>query len=272
MKIIDPTFLAAISAIDSGNEKELTKLLTKNTRLIHERVPNGEEGYFKDPYLLWFIAENPIRNNKLPKNIVSITSLLIEFAKQQKVKDLKEQIDYTLALVCSGKVSREYDVQLDLIDLLIKNGANPDRAVAPAIAHQENAAIEQLLRGGAKLTLILAISLNKKEEIKQLVAQAKASERQEALAIAALYGRAEVIQLLIQSGVNVNAFNPNGFHSHSTALHQVALTGSLEAIKVLLAAGADLTIKDKYFQGTPLDWAEHAQQHEAIDYLKSRMK
>ncbi len=269
MKIIDPLFLAAITAIDTGNEKELTKQLTENPRLIHERVPNGEEGYFKDPYLLWFIAENPIRNNKLPENIVAITGLLIEFAKQQRVKDLQEQLDYTLALVCSGQVSREHGVQLDLIDFLVKQGANPDKAVDAAIVHEEVAAVEKLLHVGAKLTLLIAIALNKTEEVKQLKQSANEKGRQAALAVAALYGRAYVIASLIPLGINLNDFCPPGFHSHATPLHQAVWSNSLESVKILIEAGADRNIKDLIHQSTPLGWAEYGGKMTIGNYLRN---
>jgi hypothetical protein len=269
MNIADQQFSKAVAAIDAGDAKGLIQLLNESPRLIRDRLTNNEEGYFKDPYLLWFVAENPIRNHKVPKNIVEITESLILFAKQQKVITLQDQLDYTLALVCSGRVSREFGVQIDLIDCLIRHGANPNKAVDAAIIHGEIEAVEQLLLRGSKLTLLIIICLNRVEEINRLIPMANAGERQTALAVAAFYGQAEIIVSLIQSGVAVSEYCPHGFHSHSTPLHQAVWAGSLESVKALVRAGADLSIKDKVHNGTPLDWAEYGQRKDIVKYLKS---
>ncbi|HKV08430.1 MAG TPA: ankyrin repeat domain-containing protein, partial [Thermoanaerobaculia bacterium] len=42
-----------------------------------------------------------------------------------------------------------------------------------------------------------------------------------------------------------------------TALHHAVSSGSLDAVKVLVEAGAELGTKDRAWNGTPLDWAEH---------------
>jgi ankyrin repeat protein len=55
-------------------------------------------------------------------------------------------------------------------------------------------------------------------------------------------------------------------HGHqATALHLAAQFGSLGCIEVLLTAGADPTIRDGAFSGTPADWASHSGQQAALD-------
>ena len=88
-------------------------------------------------------------------------------------------------------------------------------------------------------------------------AAATPEERQVALAGAALHGRADALRALIAAGVEINAFNPPGYHEHSTALHSAVDSGSADAVDVLLAAGADRTIKDTLFDGTPDDWFQY---------------
>ena len=50
--------------------------------------------------------------------------------------------------------------------------------------------------------------------------------------------------------------------SHGTALHHAVWSASLDAVKVLVEAGADLTRRDTIYDGTPLGWAEHARGQE----------
>jgi peptide-methionine (S)-S-oxide reductase len=51
----------------------------------------------------------------------------------------------------------------------------------------------------------------------------------------------------------------SGFYSHATPLHHAVWSGSLDAVKVLVEAGADLTTKDRAEHATPLGWAEYAE-------------
>jgi peptide-methionine (S)-S-oxide reductase len=272
-KILDPIFREAVDTLDAGNVAALEGLLAQHPRLVRDRLQDGEEldgeEYFRQPYLLWFVAENPIRNGKLPQNIAQVTRAILQAAERQGVDSLREQLDYTLALVCSGRVPREHGVQRDLMDVLCDAGADPDGAMVPALAHRELDAVERLLERGAKLTLLAAVGTGRTDDVTRLLPEAGADERQAALAAAALYGQPHTLALLIDSGVDVNAYNPPSLHSNATALHQAVGSGSLAAVKVLVEAGADLNTKDRIYQGTPLDWAEYLQQPEIAGYLRT---
>ena len=61
---------------------------------------------------------------------------------------------------------------------------------------------------------------------------------------------------MIRAGVDVNAPSAD-LYSHGTPLHHAVASGSLEAVEVLVDAGAELTTKDSAWGGTPLGWAEH---------------
>jgi hypothetical protein len=129
----------------------------------------------------------------------------------------------------------------------------------------------QLLQRGAELTLLAAVCTGRTDEAMRLAQAASPGERQAALAGAALQGQAQMLSLLIGSGVDVNACNPPGFHAHGTALHQAVDSGSLAAVKTLVEAGADLSRRDLLYQGTPLGWAEHLQRPEIGAYLRGRL-
>ena len=60
------------------------------------------------------------------------------------------------------------------------------------------------------------------------------------LTSAANYGRAEIVQLLIDAGANVNRQSPSGV----TALMRAARMGHMEAARALLKNGADVTMRD----------------------------
>ena len=100
---LDPLFREAVSAIDAGDVSALERLLAAHPRLVRERldspgdwlreqVGGALEGYFRQPYLLWFVAENPIRNDRLPANIAEVTRAIIQAAKRERVDSLREQL------------------------------------------------------------------------------------------------------------------------------------------------------------------------------------
>jgi len=83
---------------------------------------------------------------------------------------------------------------------------------------------------------------------------------------AATRGRVRAVRRLLSLGASVNRRGTFGGPQHgvgTTALHHAAESGHLEVIEVLLAAGADPTIEDELYGGTPASWAEHAGQDAA---------
>ncbi|HLK28636.1 MAG TPA: ankyrin repeat domain-containing protein [Puia sp.] len=283
--IKDPIFLQAVEAIDSGNVSLLQNLIEKYPRLISERLHYPEQGYFMKPYLLWFVADNPIRIDKLPDNIVAITKLLIKALKQSNTITIQEQLDYTLGLVVSGRIPKECGVQIDLMDLLIDEGAHVgDDAIV--LAHGNIEAAKHLITKGSRLTLPIAVGLDKMKDVEDLLPLSNEDEKLTALAIAGFYGKTSIISALLKNSANPNGYpkKESGFHSHATPLHQAVFSGDLNAVKLLVDAGASLNARDKIYDGTPLDWAEYMpreenQTKEAINnykkiaaYLRSKQK
>jgi len=270
-EILDPLAREAVAAIDAGDVSAVERLLATHPNLVRDRIDYGE-GYFRQPYLLWFVAENPVRNGKLPRNIAQVTRVILRAAEGRRVDSLREQLDVALGLVCSGRVARECGVQRELIDVLGDAGAGLDGALAPALAHREISAAERLLERGAALTLLAAVCTERHDDVRRLGRAASAGDRQAALAGAALYGQARAIALLIDLGVDLNAYSPDGFHPHGTALHHAVDSGSLDAVKVLVEAGAELGTRDRVHQGTPLNWAEYLKRTEISAYLRERAR
>lgn len=275
---LDSLFREAVSYIDAGQVGELRGLLAANPHLTGERleapgawlrelVDGALEGYFKAPYLLWFVAENPIRHERLPANIVEITETILAAAKREQLDSLQEQLDYTLGLVVTGRVPRESGMQLQLMDVLIDAGATPGAAHG-ALSGRNLEAAAQLVKRGGELTLATAICLDRDADVDRLAKEATARDRQIALVAAALNGKAQALAKLLKLGVDIDAYSTD-IHPHATALHHAVDSGSLEAVKVLVEAGAKLDTRDKVYNGTPLDWAEHSGRNEIAEYLRS---
>ena len=277
---LDSLFSKAVSHIDAGQLSELQSLLAANPQLVAKRLEsagdwlrsliNGAlEGYFKDPYLLWFVAENPIRHETLPANIIEITNAIIAAAKKEAVDSLEQQLDYALGLVVTGRVPREAGVQLQLMDVLIDAGARPG-AGHGALSGRNLEAAAHLIERGGELTLATAMCLDRDRDVERLALTATPRDRQIALVAAALNGKVRALSKLLELGVDLNAYS-TGIHTHATALHHAVDSGSLEAVELLVEAGARLDTRDKVYSGTPLDWAEHEGRSEIANYLRGRL-
>jgi hypothetical protein len=264
-RIEDPAFRQAVELLDSGDAEGLHRHLSGHPGLVHQRV-RFEGNYFQNPALLEFVAENPIRHGRLPENIVEIARIILDAGARTD----RSALDLTLGLVCSGRVPRECGVQIPLIDLLLDHGADPDRAMLPALTHGEFTAVDALLRRGATLDLTAAAATGRLAEAQRSLPSAMPEERHRALALAAQHGHAAIARLLLEAGEDPDRYNPEGCHAHSTPLHQAALAGHEEVVRLLVERGARLDIKDTLFQGTPLGWAEHGGHAGIAEYLRER--
>ena len=286
---LDALFREAVSAIDTGNVAQLEGILAAHPNLLRERlsapgpwlrdrVGGALDGFFRQPFLLWFVAEDPVRNGRLPGNIAEVARTLIETARRERVESLQEQLDYALTLVSWSWIARDCGVQIELIDVLADAGATLDGNPNNALVNRNFAAAEHLVKRGAALTLATALCLGRWEEVPRLAGTATDEQKQFGFVLAALNGKAEALRRMIQLGVNVNRPSAD-LYSHGTPLHHAVCSGSLEAVKVLVEAGAKLAAKDTAWQGTPLGWAEHYQSEkkradeakgyaEIADYLR----
>lgn len=270
-EIPDSIFREAVTAIDAGDLKAIEALLDEHPSLLSDRLHAGE-GYFKDPYLLWFVAGNPVRNGTLPANVADVARKIIEAARRDGVASLPHQLIVTLGLVASGRIPRECGVQAELIDVLVEAGADPNGALIAALAHREVEAAELLIESGARMTLLAAVCLDGKAEIDRLFEDSDPESRHAALAGAALFGNTDGLAALIGKGIDTDAYGPVWFHPHATALHHAVDSGRLDAVRVLVDAGASLEIRDRIYGGTPLDWAEHLGRPEIADFLRESLK
>jgi hypothetical protein len=262
-RIEDPVFRKGVELIDAGDAAGLRAHLREHPKLVHEHNLFEGGNYFQNPTLLEFVAENPIRHGKLPENIVEVARVILEAGAERSA------INETLGLVASGRVPRECKVQIPLIDLLCDYGAEPTGAMHSAL-NGETEALDALIRRGARVDLPVAAATGKVEEARQLLPSAGSRDRHLALALAAQFGHAEIVRLLLEAGEHPNRYNPVGCHSHSTPLHQAALAGHMEVVRLLVERGARLDIKDILWHGTPAGWAKHEGRAEIEAFLRAQ--
>ena len=260
-RIEDPTFRRAVELIDAGDVAGLRAHLKGHPGLSRKKVVFEGGNYFRNPTMVEFVAENPVRHGKLPGNILEITKAILDAGVEQS------SLNETLMLVATGRVTRECGVQVPLIDLLCDSGADPDSPVEVAAVLFEMKAVAALLARGARVTLPLAAALGRSEDARRSLPNADPQKRHLALALASQNGHLEIVRLLLDAGEDPNRFNPVGGHSHSTPLHQAAGNGHLEVVKLLVERGANLGVKDILFGGTPAGWADYAGKKEVEAYL-----
>jgi ankyrin repeat protein len=253
-----------VDLLDAGDVDGLRTHLQEHPGLALQRVRFEGGNYFQSPALLEFIAENPIRHGRLPANVVEVARVILEAG----AKTDRSILDSTLALVASGRVPREQGAQIPLIDLLCDSGADPNQGLMPALAHAEFAAVDALLRRGATLDLPVAAATGRLAKAQALLPDASPEERHRALALTAQHGQTEIVRLLLDAGEDPDRYNPVGCHSHSTPLHQAALSGHEEVVRLLVESGARRDVKDVLYHGTPADWARHAGRPEIEAYLR----
>jgi hypothetical protein len=268
-ELLDGLFRQAVAAIDAGDAVLLERLLAEHPTLVRDRLESpGEwlraqigsalDGFFKHPYLLWFVTEDAVRTGQLAANVAEVARVIIQAARRAGVRDLQTQLDSTLHFTVCSPIGREDGRQLELLDVLIDAGASTDGAPVQALICYNDAAAQHLIARGAKLSLPAAVCLERWDDVSRLAREASTTDKQVALGLAALNGKAAALARLLPLGVDLNAFT-SGFYSHATPLHHAVWSGSLDAVKVLVEAGATLTTKDRAEHATPLGWAEYAE-------------
>jgi hypothetical protein len=263
-RIQDVAFRRAVDLLDDGDVEGLRDHLRGHPDVVYQQVTFEGGNYFREPTLVEFVAENPVRHDSLPPNIVEVTRAILDAGARTN----QQAIDMTLSLVCSGRVPRECGVQVPLIDLLCDVGADPNAAMRPALTHGEWEAVDALIRRGACVGLLVAASTGRLEAGREALHSADGAQRHLALALAAQHGHVGMVALLLDAGEEPNRFNPPGAHAHSTPLHQAALAGHLEVVRLLVERGARLDIRDIHHDGTALEWAEHGGRTDVVEYLR----
>jgi ankyrin repeat protein len=263
--IRDERFRNAVRAIHTGNVAALGRLLDRHPELLHERAIEPDcypRDYFRDPKLFWFIAGNPALVRKMPANIADIAQVMIARGVEQA------DLDCTLELVMSSGGLRQPGLQVALVGVLMDAGAAATpQAIRVALAHYEVEPILALLDRGMPMTAPIAAALGRVDALRSLLVDASRDDRQEALGLAVINRQLETARMCLDAGADPNQLLP--VHRHAMPLHTATLNGDVEMLKLLVARGARIDIRDTLWNGTPLGWAVHNRKAEVEAYLRS---
>jgi hypothetical protein len=101
-RIEDATFRRGVELLDAGDVAGLRAHLRQHPNPVRQRIAFEGGNYFQNPTLLEFAAENPIRQGKLPGNIVEVTRVILDAGLEQSA------LDQTLGLVVTGNVACKF--------------------------------------------------------------------------------------------------------------------------------------------------------------------
>jgi ankyrin repeat protein len=139
--------------------------------------------------------------------------------------------------------------QLEVVDLLIDRGADPNLALALYVATKQN--YPELV----KLLIAKGVDINY---------QSGATDTP--LHTAAKLGLIEIVQVLLSNGAKANIKNK---YEGSTPLHKASGEGHLQVVKLLVDNGAEVNSINNFLR-TPLDYAINYKHKEVIEWLKHK--
>ena len=269
-------FESAVDAIVTGDRDVLEALLREDPALSGARSSRRHHAT-----LLHYIAANGVEGwrQRTPPNAVDIARLLLDAgADPNALADMYDARCTTLSMLVSSSPPAEAGLQLALAELLVDR-----RATLEAPGSPWNAAVLTALafgfldtaralaaRNGGVRDIAVAAGLGLLGETARLLPSADPVRQRAALTLACMHGQLRIAQLLLDAGVDPSQYNPEGFHAHSTPLHQAVWSNREPIVRLLVERGARLDMRDHVYDGTPLDWAVYGERGEIADYLRER--
>jgi Ankyrin repeats (many copies) len=263
-------FEAAVEAVVAGDLGSLEDALRRDPALVHAR--SSRVCCFDPPVhraaLLHYVAANGVEayRQKTPGNAVEIArTLLVAGAEPDALADMYGTPCTTMSMLVSSSHPAEARLQVALTELLLdfgaaiegRGGGKWERPLFTALTFGMGDVAKLLAERGARIDLAAASGLGLAGEAARLVSSADEDERRRALSLASQQGHPDIVALLLDTGLDPNRFNPESNHPHCTPLHQAVLGGHETVVRLLVARGARLDIRDTIWHGTPLGWAIH---------------
>ena len=239
---------------------------------------------------------------KSPPNAASIARMLLEAgAEVDATCDAYGGGCTTLDLLCSSRPPFAAGVQVDLVHALLDHDAAIDgisddgSPLGHALLFGYRDAAEALAARGARADNILfAAGLGRVDEVRASFNDdgslkpgaaryrrrdddlegryswpppRRGDARDQAFVVAAMHGRTEVMDLLRERGVSVNAT----LAANQTALHFAANIRRPDVVAWLLARGADATIVETQLNKTAAEWADEGGEVEIAQMIRGAM-
>ncbi|MFT3700612.1 MAG: ankyrin repeat domain-containing protein [Kofleriaceae bacterium] len=213
-------FDRAVDAVVAGDEAVLASMLAITPALVHARSARPHRAT-----LLHYCAANGVEDprQRTPPNIAAIAErLLTAGADPDATCTLYRGAHTTMELMLTSSHPRAAGLDGALVDVLARHGAKlARRDLATAIMHGSPLAVAALVRAGVPVGDPF---------------------------VAAGVGK---IDLLATKDVDHRE------RDGTTALHAAAAMNQIEAARILLAAGADRSLRDHRWDATPADIAAH---------------
>ncbi len=261
-------FEAAVDAVITGDVPALERLLRANAGLVHARSTRTHHST-----LLHYVGANGVEGfrQRTPKNAVQVAAVLLDAgADIDAIADMYGGSN-TLGLVATSIHPVTAGVQEELMAFLLGRGASVGKVKGAAAwsvlinschANGRPAAAEFLAGRADILNLEAAAGVGRLDIVRSFFdasgrrkGDATAQQLKDGFTWACEYGRAEVVDFLLDKGIEVTA---KLRHHGQTGLHWAAYGGHLDTVNVLLKRGAPVDAKDDSFDGTPLGWALYA--------------
>jgi hypothetical protein len=263
-------FEAAVDAVVRGDEATLDRLLRAHPELIHARSRRVHHST-----LLLYVGANGVEGfrQKTPKNAGRIAErLLAAGADVNAVGDMYRGTT-TLGLVATSVHPVTTGVQAELVDVLVRAGASLTHAVAPDYTHGRvvNACLangrgegaQLVAQHGAELDLEGAAGVGRLDVVRtffdkrgSLTPDASPEQIRRGAFWACQYGHREVVEFLLEHGLDVATSRRD-----KTMLHSAALGGHPDIVRTLIAHGAPIDLEDDDYHATALGWALHGWGH-----------
>lgn len=257
----------AVTAIVTGDSATLRRVLNDHPRVVLARSTR-EHG----ATLLHYVSANGVEGYRQvsPGNAADITEILLAAgAEVDAVADVYEGRCTPLGLVATSSPPFDAGVQKDVIEVLLDHGARMDLPgsagrhdglVRSCLANGQPQAAEYLASRGAPLDLSAAAGLGRLDAVRAFFnsdsdpTPKTPAQLLEAFWMACGYGRANVVDFLLEHGVDVDS-ELKGHGDGHTGLHLAAFHGQVEVVRTLLRHGARIDIIDKTWGTPPLVWA-----------------
>lgn len=147
---------------------------------------------------------------------------------------------------------------LSLFSLAADRGESRAEALREEMEKEKSSAVLQRVREGSKGLSVLAwcVSVNYGEGVSLLLEQGlpvhtRLRDGRQAIHVAADWGAADVLPILVKYGADLTSRTPEG----DTPLHRAARAGAVEVLESLVAQGHPLELENKEGK-TPLDCVE----------------